>query len=1228
MAGEDQAFSGADPVTMYFPDGKFRDVPPEDVKDVSSQGAQIAFKMKGQDGTVRHVPASDVPAIVKSGKATVVPLESQHAEIPKYYGFTPGNVAKALWQGGSGLVKGIYDVGADTSETLARKAGVEDKNPTEGTAGFADLYNKYIGNPAGEAAKKATKSFKEGHYSEAVGHELSGAIPVIGPFAEHLGERAGSGDVGGATGEAAGMALVGGAADRVAAEAEPLIPTGSDLRSISRSAAHKVYEKALKPSTTLAPEERAALVKTGLEEGIPISPEGAQHINAALADLHDSVKASIKSKDEGGEGIPPGRVAARVKDVRSRFETQAAPTTDLNAIDAVTDDFMDQFRAKDAEGKPIPGSAVKNIDPVRAQEIKKGTYESIGERSFDDQKGARVEAEKGIARGLKEEIAQQFPEVAPMNEKMGELYDLQPYIQRRLAQMGNKEIMSLTKGVVTGGGAMLGGLFGGTEGAAMGGTAALVLDHFMRDPKFQSRLAIALNKFGKIPKAEAAERVSRYAGLLSMLKQRLKDAATGESGELDLSNPWKNLKYDKAATDQALHEQASGKLEAGKTVVQRAQEIKQELMERDKIGTQEGAVDKEETVPKNEPEKPDAPTFFSKSIRLADEKLPDKFSGDQALATLRNAGAKEGELSWMGVPEFLKGKAKVSKADLLGFMRENEIKLGETELKTLPDDPTNDQGAERAALKPPKYQGYALPGPKENYREMLLTLNGGKAMAENKPITEYGFTRRHMTRSDFEAMYGDPDSYDDVKPGFMYSKSGDLGPGGYHILTTTDGKYRVPEPGGENEFDTLAEAEKHLTGVVKDIAGSEELGDSSEAFKSGHFDEPNILAHARLSDRVMADGKKALLAEEVQSDWHQQGKKEGYKTAMPAGLKEKAQAALDKVSDHLEGVIPANMKQHFTRLSAGSLNFPGYMEGSDLYKWEQRGVITKAEAEAVDKYMGLTKAANSGVPDAPFKSDWHELVMKRLMREAAEKGYDRLAWVTGDQTAERYDLSKQVSRVHYFPEAGGGLLSAYDFDGKPVISKNGVKPDQLADYIGKEPAKKIMDSKPVGKQGEPDMRVLEGADLKVGGEWAKRLYDQAIPNFVNKYAKKWGAKVVDRDLNNASPKRELEVEEHPEPELGYVIVDYSTPQDPQYLHSKKDFVSMDDDAFGEDLTTFRSHARAVQYLRDHGHEWQAKPVNKVHTIDITPQMRKSLMKEGQPIASGKSFKTTGGEEVA
>jgi hypothetical protein len=53
------------------------------------------------------------------------------------------------------------------------------------------------------------------------------------------------------------------------------------------------------------------------------------------------------------------------------------------------------------------------------------------------------------------------------------------------------------------------------------------------------------------------------------------------------------------------------------------------------------------------------------------------------------------------------------------------------------------------------------------------------------------------------------------------------------------------------------------------------------AYQSPHFQETNILAHIRFTDRWTADERRVLFIEEIQSDWHQAGRKKGYKTPGP-----------------------------------------------------------------------------------------------------------------------------------------------------------------------------------------------------------------------------------------------------------------------------------------------------------------------------------------------------------
>jgi hypothetical protein len=46
--------------------------------------------------------------------------------------------------------------------------------------------------------------------------------------------------------------------------------------------------------------------------------------------------------------------------------------------------------------------------------------------------------------------------------------------------------------------------------------------------------------------------------------------------------------------------------------------------------------------------------------------------------------------------------------------------------------------------------------------------------------------------------------------------------------------------------------------------------------------------------------------------------------------------------------------------------------------------------------------AEQGIPDAPFHNNYHEYVLKRLLRMAAEEGYDYIGWTTADIQSKRW----------------------------------------------------------------------------------------------------------------------------------------------------------------------------------------------------------------------------------
>jgi hypothetical protein len=166
--------------------------------------------------------------------------------------------------------------------------------------------------------------------------------------------------------------------------------------------------------------------------------------------------------------------------------------------------------------------------------------------------------------------------------------------------------------------------------------------------------------------------------------------------------------------------------------------------------------------------------------------------------------------------------------------------------------------------------------------------------------------------------------------------------------------------------------------------------------------------------------------------------------------------------------------------------------------WAQQGKRKGFEPKTAPLNAGET------IPLAPFvqKTEaWVGLALKRMIRYGAENGFDRIAWTTGEQQADRYDLSKQVrqiavSRIRGGQKDGQYNVSAIGLDGQDVLG--GDYPDgKLADVIGKDLADKAVASK-------DDYNLYVGLDLKVGGEGMKKFYDAIVPNTANAILKKLG----------------------------------------------------------------------------------------------------------------------------
>lgn len=496
---------------------------------------------------------------------------------------------------------------------------------------------------------------------------------------------------------------------------------------------------------------------------------------------------------------------------------------------------------------------------------------------------------------------------------------------------------------------------------------------------------------------------------------------------------------------------------------------------------------------------------FYSAVEQAALNLPRKEgSGAAFLNDLMKApDVKKEELSFMGLDEFLKGKPKATREEVQDFIANNRIDVKEVQLGGAPvEDPAGvakrkeifdryepeisalykqmdslppDQSDAWGQLygKATEIQrirdleadaAYVIPEPLptrfdrptlvlpggENYREILLTLpTRGKDELDAAQVAAGDLRRQTADLME------------------QWKSASELNPGTPETVAL---------------YQKVAESRK-LRDQAEARAQSLKDQIKSSTYRSSHFDEPNILAHMRVNDRVDADGKKMMLIEELQSDWHQAGREQGYKN--------KAGKYGEKVTDE------------------------EYKRGADLQNRQRLGQPLSAQEETeLSDIMSrhMESLERDRVPDAPFKDTWHQLALKRALKYAADNGYERVGLTTGKQQSKRYDLSTRVDNIVYEPTKKGFYINVMSIDG-PNVLHGDYSAKELEGIVGKELTQKMLAKE--GKnvfdpQIEPDLaetRQLDSVDLQLEDKGMKKYYDEIYPSFLAKQAKKYGAQV-------------------------------------------------------------------------------------------------------------------------
>lgn len=488
-----------------------------------------------------------------------------------------------------------------------------------------------------------------------------------------------------------------------------------------------------------------------------------------------------------------------------------------------------------------------------------------------------------------------------------------------------------------------------------------------------------------------------------------------------------------------------------------------------------------------------SPLGFYSAVEQQALKIPRKQGTGESFLNdlLKGQDVKKYEIEAMGLDSYLKGKPNVTRQEVQDFIQNNKISVEERQLSGAgdkspvfsefnPDENkyfiyTNDarlQGVYDTAEEadnfvkqynssipsgPSKYDKYQLAGG-ENYRELLLKL-----------------PEQNITEQSWQVLK--PDG------------------------TTTTGYYTTEEAARRNA--------NYIGGTIRQAAPV----NYTTGYRSSHWSDPNVLAHMRVNDRIDAEGKKMLLIEEVQSDWHQAGREQGYKNPE---TKKALEAESKTIADERNSLVAELSKQEQEN---------GFVSLEGQQKWDKF-------KEKEDAFKQKSKDFASQVPDAPFKDTWYQLALKRAIKEAVDKGYDRIGLTTGKQQAARYNLSNEVDEINVIGRtnaATGEKTKTVALDMKTGRSMRfGVNNDgiidnvndenfnqfigkNLSEVIGKDLSKQILEGKKTSFSGE---------GLSFGGEGMKKYYDEIYPNFLNKYGKKYGAQVGETKVNTVKERAE------------------------------------------------------------------------------------------------------------
>ena len=490
------------------------------------------------------------------------------------------------------------------------------------------------------------------------------------------------------------------------------------------------------------------------------------------------------------------------------------------------------------------------------------------------------------------------------------------------------------------------------------------------------------------------------------------------------------------------------------------------------------------------------------------EKLPNKFSGEQLRGTLSGKVTKD-ELQYGKIEEFIASHPNATKDELKQHLEESLPKL------------------EQKTLKGPANQ---------------KDLNEGNAGLEE---------------------FGPPHPDDDLGFDSQFHKYQIPEGTNYRENLTTLNRAPGPQKQAYEDIQTKMSAMEdkfspEYRALQRQSLALDKAGDPV-TFTGSHHGVDNLMFHTRTKDI----GNSHYI-DEMQSDWHQKGREQGY------------------LGPEIKARRPITQQEFDTVLGGSEDGIHG-----DLARPVSVGDHVPVDANN----QVVLSALKADVPDAPFKKNWEALSLKQEIARAISEGKDSVKWSNGKIQAERWG-GGEIDKVSV-----GRTQAVEGNPNKYVITmyRNGrqVAMDATTESGYKEMLKQFGADITTDRIGTGDQWKLPKPYLYEGGSGGlAKFYDEKLVNVANDILKKHGGKVT------------------MEPTKVYKATVERSLDDGMFSVFRDKKIDGQDDMNGRLERGFKTKKAAEKWIQDNPQHF----MENLPTIHLTPEIKKSMKATGFKIS--------------